>query len=230
MKALEKDPVRRYPDAAAFADDLDRHLAGEPVLARPAGPLGRLWRRAARHPRVLVLILAALSALAAAGLAWRRSARLEQELVRLAPDPRPWRPVFDGTSTACFLSPAVPGWRLEGGALLNAVPEPGPIQTARVFGPEEVRVRFLSERQAYLGISARITGGGGWTVEFDRGTLERLAGVEHVLVFRPKEDGLEAYLDGRPMPLRHHGSRSPTGTIHLATAGGRLRLLGIDAR
>lgn len=35
MKALEKDPGRRYDTVAALADDLGRYLADEPVLARP---------------------------------------------------------------------------------------------------------------------------------------------------------------------------------------------------
>lgn len=34
--ALQKDPARRYPTAAAFADDLDRYLRHEPVVARAA--------------------------------------------------------------------------------------------------------------------------------------------------------------------------------------------------
>jgi len=34
-KALKKEPAERYPTAAAFADDLRRHLADEPVAARP---------------------------------------------------------------------------------------------------------------------------------------------------------------------------------------------------
>ncbi|MEO8227235.1 MAG: serine/threonine-protein kinase, partial [Gemmatimonadota bacterium] len=32
--ALQKDPARRYPTAAAFADDLDRYLHHQPVVAR----------------------------------------------------------------------------------------------------------------------------------------------------------------------------------------------------
>ncbi|HSU44149.1 MAG TPA: serine/threonine-protein kinase, partial [Casimicrobiaceae bacterium] len=34
-KALEKDPKDRYSSVAAFADDIRRHLADQPVLARP---------------------------------------------------------------------------------------------------------------------------------------------------------------------------------------------------
>jgi serine/threonine protein kinase/Tol biopolymer transport system component len=33
MKAIEKDPARRYPTAAALAGDIERHLAGEPITA-----------------------------------------------------------------------------------------------------------------------------------------------------------------------------------------------------
>jgi serine/threonine protein kinase len=35
LKALRKEPERRYQSAGAFADDIDRHLRGLPVTARP---------------------------------------------------------------------------------------------------------------------------------------------------------------------------------------------------
>src|SRR4029077_1913792 len=41
LKCLEKEPGRRYADAEALAEDLDRYRAGEPVAARPVGVLGR---------------------------------------------------------------------------------------------------------------------------------------------------------------------------------------------
>jgi len=37
-KALEKDPQARYASVTAFADDLRRHLANQPVSARPDSP------------------------------------------------------------------------------------------------------------------------------------------------------------------------------------------------
>ncbi|MDP6940362.1 MAG: hypothetical protein QF848_16215, partial [Planctomycetota bacterium] len=49
-KAMEKDPERRYGSMAELAADLRRHLADEPILARPPGTLERAVKWARRNP------------------------------------------------------------------------------------------------------------------------------------------------------------------------------------
>ncbi len=60
VKAMEKDPAGRYQTMAAFADDIDRILAGEMILAKPAGFATRCWKRIKRNPVVSVAIVVAL--------------------------------------------------------------------------------------------------------------------------------------------------------------------------
>ncbi|MBK7641432.1 MAG: serine/threonine protein kinase [Planctomycetes bacterium] len=63
LMALRKEPERRYSSAQEFADDLERHLAGEPVRAR-GNSLAYLAAKFVRRHRVAVgagvLVLAAL--------------------------------------------------------------------------------------------------------------------------------------------------------------------------
>jgi len=56
LKAMAKDPSRRYATSAALASDLHRFLNGEPILARPVGPLERAWRWCRNNQRVAALI------------------------------------------------------------------------------------------------------------------------------------------------------------------------------
>jgi WD40 repeat protein/serine/threonine protein kinase/tetratricopeptide (TPR) repeat protein len=55
LKAIAKDPDRRYPSANALAEDLRRFLADEPILARRASAPERYWRWARRNPVIAVL-------------------------------------------------------------------------------------------------------------------------------------------------------------------------------
>jgi WD40 repeat protein len=57
LKCLEKDPARRYASAEALAEDLERWLAGEPILARPAGRVERAAKWARRRPALAALVV-----------------------------------------------------------------------------------------------------------------------------------------------------------------------------
>jgi WD40 repeat protein/tetratricopeptide (TPR) repeat protein/tRNA A-37 threonylcarbamoyl transferase component Bud32 len=77
LKCLEKEPARRYPTAEALAEDLDRWLAGEPILARPTSRVQRLAKWTRRDPAVASLagmaILLFLIGLGGVLWQWRRA-------------------------------------------------------------------------------------------------------------------------------------------------------------
>jgi WD40 repeat protein/tRNA A-37 threonylcarbamoyl transferase component Bud32 len=68
LKAMAKEPHRRYATAGELAADLRHWLAGEPIAARPAGSLERAWRWARRNPTVAGLGAAVATLLLAAAL------------------------------------------------------------------------------------------------------------------------------------------------------------------
>ncbi len=78
LKALEKDPLRRYATAARMASDLRRWLEGAPITARPPSTIERVSRSVQRRPAVTVAA-AAFIVLAAAGavVVWRWPRRPE---------------------------------------------------------------------------------------------------------------------------------------------------------
>ncbi|MEM7234305.1 MAG: protein kinase [Planctomycetota bacterium] len=59
LRAIEKDPRKRYPSAAALADDLRRFVGGEPIAARRLSQVELCWSWARRN-RALAATLVSL--------------------------------------------------------------------------------------------------------------------------------------------------------------------------
>lgn len=65
LKALEKDPRRRYQNAKDLCDDLSRFLRHQPIRARRTSAFGRGWRWAARNRALAVTAACLLTTLLA---------------------------------------------------------------------------------------------------------------------------------------------------------------------
>ncbi|MDB5313086.1 MAG: serine/threonine protein kinase [Gemmataceae bacterium] len=83
LKCLEKPIEKRYVSAAALAEDLRRFRSGEPIVARPVGPVGRAVKWARRRKAaaalvgvsaVLLVVLVAAAVVLAVGYARLRTA------------------------------------------------------------------------------------------------------------------------------------------------------------
>ncbi|MBV8144501.1 MAG: serine/threonine-protein kinase, partial [Gammaproteobacteria bacterium] len=66
LRALAKDPARRYPSVAALAEDLHRYLCERPVTALPARLTDRVWKFLGRNRTVVGVTATAAAAVAAA--------------------------------------------------------------------------------------------------------------------------------------------------------------------
>lgn len=77
LRCLNRDPGSRYPSARALADDLQRHIEGRPVQARPLNVAQRTTRWMRREPKLATAAGCAVAALViglvAATTQWRRA-------------------------------------------------------------------------------------------------------------------------------------------------------------
>jgi tRNA A-37 threonylcarbamoyl transferase component Bud32 len=76
LKCLQKEPAKRYDSAAALADDLERWLKGEPILARPVGAVERAVKWVKRRPAAAALLVGACLVLIGFAVVWGRSGRV----------------------------------------------------------------------------------------------------------------------------------------------------------
>jgi serine/threonine protein kinase/Tfp pilus assembly protein PilF len=84
LKALEKDPDRRYGTAGELAQDLRQYMHGGLIAARRAGPMRRIAKSIRRHPVVAVSTAAVILVLVRGGFAWRASTQHSAEAARRA--------------------------------------------------------------------------------------------------------------------------------------------------
>lgn len=73
LRCLQPDPARRYPSAAALADDLQRFRTGHAVAARPVGLPTRLGKWCRRNVAAALLAAGMIAAVVAgfAGVVWQ---------------------------------------------------------------------------------------------------------------------------------------------------------------
>ncbi len=81
LKAIERDPKRRYQSAEEMAEDLRRYLAGEPIQARAVTLGERLVKWAKRKPAIAALVglVVAVAAIGSAGVLWQWRRALDRE-------------------------------------------------------------------------------------------------------------------------------------------------------
>jgi WD40 repeat protein/serine/threonine protein kinase len=82
LKAIDKDPARRYQSAAQLADDLRCFLADLPIRARRASAIERAFRWCRRNPAPTVALVAGVALLI--GLAFTMRLREQQALTQTA--------------------------------------------------------------------------------------------------------------------------------------------------
>ena len=79
LKAMEKEPQRRYDSARALGEDLGRYLDGEPILARPASGLYRLKKKIVKHKALAAVVTVAAALVLGLGIVSVRTQWRAQE-------------------------------------------------------------------------------------------------------------------------------------------------------
>lgn len=85
MKCMEKEPARRYQSAKAVADELDRYIKGDPILARPTGIFSRTYKKVRKHRPVAITVAIGIVLIAILGtinLRARWKAQKQTEIAR----------------------------------------------------------------------------------------------------------------------------------------------------
>ncbi len=228
LKAIDKDPERRYATADTLAEDLRRFLADEPIRARQVSTLERYWRWARRNPGIAVLggvlttvlVLVTIGSLLAAGRFARlaeqegqsataeRSARREAdqarktaETARAAAQAETYRALL--SEVKALRAGHQPGWRDE--ALANLA------RLAVMPTPRRDLVQLRTEAVASIG-------------EFDVHEVARFQGgtgprMTEALAFSADGNSLVAARDDGELQLWDVAARRHAGTVPAAAVG-----------
>jgi formylglycine-generating enzyme required for sulfatase activity len=84
LKAMEKEPSRRYQTAGEMAADITRYLEGKPILAKPVSATVRVWKMARRNkPGTALVALIAVALFGLVGFAASRYIVEQREIAGL---------------------------------------------------------------------------------------------------------------------------------------------------
>lgn len=123
-KCLAKDPAHRYGSARELAEELRRYVAGEPILARAASPVEKLWRWSRRKPALASALAACVLILVAGvgGILWqlRQTESARAEAVRKAKDEQTQRTLAELARTQAERSELVMRQNLYAADMLGA--------------------------------------------------------------------------------------------------------------
>jgi tetratricopeptide (TPR) repeat protein len=87
LKAMARRKQDRYPGALTLAEEIQRHLAGEPVSVYPEGPIARAWRWCKRHRQAVeraAAVFLVLAMVVPTLVALRRAQQREQTRAAVA--------------------------------------------------------------------------------------------------------------------------------------------------
>jgi serine/threonine protein kinase len=214
LKAMAKEPTRRYATAGELAVDLRRFLAGEPVQARPVGRAERLIRWCRRNPAVASLstaVIVLLGVLLGFG-AWN----LRSDWAAPRPPANPGSPpdtsADDLLQVVADLDHSDPDWRLER------------IEAKRPAIPDEQNgaIQIGKFRKAVADMTGRPSVEGGWLPPGRPDLHKRLDALPYLPPREPLSDNdlrsLREELK-RIAPLLHIARKMidyPQGRFHLA--------------
>lgn len=83
-KAIEREPGRRYESAKALAEDLQRYLDGDPILARRSSLGYVVWKKAKKNKWLTALAVTLLASAVVLTGVWVRARRQAADQARLA--------------------------------------------------------------------------------------------------------------------------------------------------